>query len=198
MREKLHNESQKKVLTVQNDLEKLISKCREVKTDLDAFKKVFEESKHKLRNEQKISNALLDLESELSHVNLEKDNLIDQTEVLRQRFSRIDKTTINIQDGDSLIEESINLINNVNYENDVAIDIHERLRKLISLFKSLVGDQAERLKLLEKVKFVIEDNKELLRQMKIQLGDTTEKNENFQKLYNSMVKCEAFYAQRKA
>ena len=70
---------------------------------------------------------------------------------------------MSIQDCTSLSEDTENVNNNVTYEHDVAIDIHERLKKLISLFKSLVGDQAERMKLIEKAKFVIEDNKELLK-----------------------------------
>ena len=81
---------------MKTDLEKLVSKCREVHIDLDGFKKVFEESKHKLRNEQKISNALIDLESELSLVNVERDKLSDQVTVLKDRLTKIDKATMTI------------------------------------------------------------------------------------------------------
>lgn len=77
------------------------------------------------------------------------------------------KPTMLISQCGRIQEEAEVSIRNVDYEHEKAEDIHRRLKKLIALLRSLIGDEAERLKRLQRAKQLILDNKELLRRMKL-------------------------------
>lgn len=122
---------------LENSLEKLNRKLKEVDAEKAEFQAELNGTGDEVDNKDQIEKALNGLGSELSNITDQRDNIARQLDMLKERFLKLDKMSLDLKECLIITIESNTLEGKTNEEFDKTVDVQERLRKLRAKYRSL-------------------------------------------------------------